>query len=198
MSGHGERHGARQPERFDPGTAAVLDDPARFTYLPVEEVEALLALPKGGLLVDFGAGTGAYARALARLRPDARVVALDEQPEMLALLRERLAADPVPNVSPLLATAEALAPLAGRADGVLALNVLHELGDAALDSLRGLLKDSGRAVFIDWNAEAERPVGPPRNHVYDPVSARSRLGRAGFRVTGERLFSCHYALVAWR
>jgi len=61
----GDRHGARQPERFDPARAALLDDPARFEYLPPDEVFTMLAAPTGGRVVDFGAGTGAYAIELA-------------------------------------------------------------------------------------------------------------------------------------
>lgn len=185
------RHGARQPERFDPARAAKLDDPARFEYLPVSEVAALLDVPQGGLLVDFGTGTGAYARELALLRPDVTVVAFDEQPEMLALLEKK---SPLPNLRPTLSSE----PYAGRADRVLALNVLHELGDEALRSSAGLLKPGGKAVFIDWNAEVERPIGPPRDHVYSPSEAKARLSSLGWRVDGERTFRWHYAYLCSR
>jgi SAM-dependent methyltransferase len=193
-----ERHGAKQPERFDPAKAAALDDPARFASLPAEELERLLDLPRGGLLVDFGTGTGTYARALARLRPDAEIAALDEQPRMLELLRDRLSAEPRPNVRPVLSDEAGLAPLRGRADRVLALNVLHELGDDALDSLARLLKRGGRALFVDWSADVERPVGPPRDHVYGLSQAKERLGRFGWTLVGEKLFDYHYALLGAR
>ena len=55
--GH-ERHGAKQPNRFDPARAAILDDPARFEYVPVDMLLAMLDVPNGGTLVDFGTGTG--------------------------------------------------------------------------------------------------------------------------------------------
>jgi hypothetical protein len=34
-----ERHGAAQPNRFDPARAVRLDDPARFAYLPPLEID---------------------------------------------------------------------------------------------------------------------------------------------------------------
>jgi SAM-dependent methyltransferase len=191
-----DRHGAKQPERFDPARAARLDDPARFEYLSPAEVLELLDAPHGAAVVDFGTGTGTYALAIARLRPDLRLIALDEQPEMLALLRTKLAADYLANVEPV--GNEALPALRGRVSRLLAINVLHELGDAALGELRDLLAGDGLATFIDWSGDVERPVGPPRDHVYTPSEARTRLAGAGFHIQGERRFPYHYALVARR
>src|SRR5690348_5781776 len=188
---HADRHGARQPERFDPERAARLDDPARFEYVPPQEVARLLSLPPNAKLLDFGTGTGTYAIELARLRPDVEVFALDEQPAMLDLLREKLAAASLPNLKPL--PAGQSDGLEGLIDRVLALNVLHELGDEALKSLRALLKPGGKALFIDWNAEVDRPVGPPRDHVYTPAEARARLESIGFKAEAERSFPYHYA-----
>ena len=87
--GDEDRHGARQPERFDPVRAALLDDPSRFGYLPPDEIFDMLAAPADGRIVDFGTGIGTYAIELARSRPDLEVIALDEQEKMLALLRAK-------------------------------------------------------------------------------------------------------------
>ena len=190
---HRERHGAKQPERFDPGGWARLDDPARFEYLPPKEVLALLDAPHGATVVDFGTGTGTYALEIARLRPDVHVIALDEQPQMLDLLRAKLQTDPPPNVEPV--GIEALPRLRGAVPRILAINVLHEVGDAALTDLRDLLTAEGNLVVIDWNAEVERPVGPPRAHVYAPSEARARLEKNGFEVVRDCLFAYHYALI---
>lgn len=190
--GH-ERHGAKQPNRFDPARAAVLDDPARFAYVPPDALVALLELPAGGTLVDFGTGTGLYALEIARRRPDARVIALDEQPPMLAHVRDAIARAGLGNVEAV--SPEAVGALAGSVDRVLALNVLHELGDGALDELRSLLAAGATAVVVDWNAEIERPVGPPRDHVYDVADAAARLTGAGFRIVSRSAFPYHHAFV---
>jgi SAM-dependent methyltransferase len=193
---HHDRHGAKQPERFDPARAARLDDPARFGYLPPADVAALLDAPRGGVVVDFGTGTGTYAIELARAHPDLRVVALDEQEPMLELLRAKLAKAPLSNVEPVLSGTEAATRLKGTADRVLALNVLHELGDEALQELASLLKPKGSALFIDWNGAVERPAGPPRDHVYTPAEGRARVEQAGLATIAERLFPFHYAVVS--
>ena len=188
-----ERHGAKQPNRFDPARAAILDDPARFAYVPVEALLELLEIPVDGTLVDFGAGTGLYALEIARRRPDVRVIALDEQPQMLAHVRDAIARSGLGNVEAM--SSDAVEALAGSADSLLGLNVLHELGDHALGDVRSLLDAGGKAVFVDWNAEVERPVGPPRDHVYDVADAEARLIGAQFEIVSKRMIAYHYAFV---
>ncbi len=189
-----DRHGARQQERFNPERASKLDDPARFEYLPVQEIARLLDVPSGGKLVDFGTGTGTYAIELARLRPDIEVIAMDELPQMLDRLRAKPAAAELTNLKPMLISE--VGDLEKKVDRVLALNVLHELGDEALRNLGALLKTDGAALFIDWNAEVERPAGPPADHLYASGEARTRLERIGFKIEVEHPFSYHYGLRA--
>lgn len=191
-----ERHGAKQPRRFDPARAALLDDPARLSYLPPKDVLAFLDAPRDAMVIDFGTGTGTYALALAHLRHDLRIVAIDEQPEMLALLQAKLEREHVANVEA--AASDAVRMLRGCADRVLAINVLHELGDRAISELRGLLKPAGVALFIDWSADVERPVGPPPDHVYTLSEAKTRLETNGFFALRERRFPYHYAVVVRR
>jgi SAM-dependent methyltransferase len=173
-----QREGAKQPERFDAHKADRLDDPSRFEYLPPEKIVALLDLPRGSTVVDFGTGTGTFAIRVAQARPDVTVVALDEQPEMLDRLRAKPEATSLANLRP--ALPDQLPGLRGRADRVLAMNVLHELGDDALAALGSLLGPEGFVIFIDWNAEVDRPVGPPKDHVYGPREAAERLERHGY------------------
>jgi SAM-dependent methyltransferase len=190
---HDDRHGAKQPDRFDPARAAILDDPARFAYVSPDTLLAELAPAHAATLVDFGAGTGLYAIALAQRRPDLWIVALDEQPAMLDHVRAAVERAGVGNVEAVDGTSSTLR---GSADRILALNVLHELGDAALAELRTLLNSDGMALFVDWNADAERPVGPPRDHVYGVGEAAERLRSAGFAVEVRAPLPYHYVLAA--
>jgi SAM-dependent methyltransferase len=186
------RSGARQRERFDPRRADILDDASRLSYVPPEKILKLLDPPKGGLIVDFGAGTGMYAILLAQARPDATVIALDEQPEMLERLRAKPEARRLKNLRTALPGEMKI--VQGRADRVLALNVLHELGDEAVGELTALLSATGFAICIDWNAEADRPVGPPKDHVYAPGEAVARLEHLGYSVDQLETFPYHFVL----
>lgn len=97
-----------------------------------------------GVVVDFGAGTGAYALPLATLLPGVSILALDEPPEMLDLLRAKLATEPHPNVRTV--TPSELPAFAGTIDRVLAINVLHEIGDRDLAAISPLLARRTRAL----------------------------------------------------
>jgi len=192
---HG-RHGAKQPNRFDPARAAKLDDPSRFDYLPPAKIAELLAAPAGACVIDFGTGTGTFAIDLAMRRPDLEIVALDEQPEMLEMLRAKPASSQLKNLKP--AFTDALGEYREKADRILAINVLHELGDEALSGLVELLKPNGLVLIVDWRADVERPVGPPRDHVYDAGEARKRIEGFGLKAEREEMLPYHYVLLARR
>ncbi len=179
-------------KKFDPARAAVLDDDERLGYVDPIDVLALLDIPAGGVVVDFGAGTGLYTVEIAERRPDAQVIALDEQPTMLERIRAKPRASRrnievrLPDVIP---------ARAGTVDRVLGLNVLHELDDEDFRAIASLLRPDGVAVLIDWNPGVERPRGPDAKHLYDTDDARALLERFGFDVTPAGDFPYHLAFV---
>jgi len=193
---HDSRHGAKQPEVFNPARAALLDSRDRFDYLPPDRIFAHLDPPQGGLVVDFGAGTGRFSIELAQRRPDLRVIALDEQPEMLKLLEAKPAARQLANIRPVLA--DEIGSLKGAADRILAMNVLHEVGDATLRGMSRLLKPQGSLLIVDWNSAVDRPIGPPKDHTHTPEEALARLGKAGFEAISLEPLRYHFVLRAER
>ena len=183
MSTHRHPSDEQQRRRFDPSRAQRLDDPARFAYLSVADVVAFVDAPPNGVVVDFGTGTGTYALGFAQARPDCTVVGIDVQPEMLEMLRAKPDAARVRSGGP-----EMLARLSGTIDRVFAINVLHELDDEHIRELFAALGPAARVVFIDWNADVERPAGPPKERLYGPDEAERHLARLGFVLERRTLF----------
>lgn len=108
-------------------------------------------LPEGGTAVDVGCGTGTFAVALKTSRPDAEVVGVDGDEEILALARAKPDADRVEWREGL---AQELPVPAESADVVTISLVLHHLlledKRKALGEMKRILKPGGRLHVADW------------------------------------------------
>jgi ubiquinone/menaquinone biosynthesis C-methylase UbiE len=149
--------------KFDPANAARLLLDERAEFHPPKEVLALLDLHPGQIVADVGCGPGFYTLPIARaVAPGGEVFALDIRPEMLALLRERLSAERIDHVRPMLSQESVLPLEDGGCGRLVATFLLHELVDpsALLAEVRRVLRPNGRGLAVDWEPR-ESPVGPP-------------------------------------
>ncbi|MEZ5739321.1 MAG: class I SAM-dependent methyltransferase [Burkholderiaceae bacterium] len=110
----------------------------------LRRVEDLLSTEQD--VLEIGCGTGSSALRLAPFTR--RLLATDVSPEMIAIAREKLAAQSLPNLG--FAVADADAPVAGPSefDVVLAFNLLHLVSDldGALKQVVQTLRPGGRLV----------------------------------------------------
>ncbi len=155
---------------------------------PDEVIEALKI--EGRTVAEVGAGPGYFTLRLAEaVGRKGTVLAVEVEPKLLGILRDRLDENEVSNVTPVLALAED--PLLPRAscDVILAVNSFHHFHElpAYLRKLKGALKRRGRIVNVDFH-DRETPVGPPVDHRLSRSDFLAAARKAGLHLVREHEF----------
>jgi ubiquinone/menaquinone biosynthesis C-methylase UbiE len=161
-----------------------LDRPEREREEEPDRAVEALALKPGAVVADLGAGSGYFTVRLARrVGPSGRVFAADIQPEMLSLLRARIAREQLANVV-VLQSAENDPRLPARScDLILMVDVYHELAQpqVILGKLLASLKPDGRLVLVEYRKEDPAvPIRP--EHKMSVAEARLELEASGFQL----------------
>lgn len=152
-------------------------------------------------VADFGAGSGAYALAIARhLEGSGIVYALDVQKDLLRRLHNEAKAQNLKNVEILWADLEAPGGSKlsdGLLDIVLISNLLFQVDDkpAVLAEAKRIVKSGGRVAIIDWS-ESFGGMGPHPESVVTREAAYAFAQEAG--LTFQKEFPAgahHYGLV---
>lgn len=141
-----------------------------------------LGLKPDNVVADIGAGTGYFAFRMAPLVPKGKVLAVDIQPEMLAIVREKSQTTGVVNVQPVLGRDDdpGLAP--GSVDLVLMVDVYHEFSRPC-EMMRAVvqaLKPGGRVALVEYRAEDPGvPIKPL--HKMSRAQAEKEMAAVGLR-----------------
>lgn len=160
--------------------AGWLERPAREAEERTDRLIRRLPLEPDDVVADIGAGTGYFTLPVAARVPDGRVYAVDIQPEMLSLLRRRLADAAVDNVVPVLGTIENPRLPAGAIDLAFIVDAYHEfshpreMGEALVAALR----PGGLLVLVEYRAEDPAvPIKPL--HKMSAAQARREMAALG-------------------
>jgi SAM-dependent methyltransferase len=144
-----------------------------------------LGLAPGMVVADVGAGSGYITTRMARrVAPGGRVYATDIQPEMLAILAERIADEKLDNVTTVLGLEADPKLPAGALDLELLVDVYHELSEpqAMLRGLRAALKPGGRLVLLEYRKE-DPAVPILELHKMTVEQAKQEVEAEGFTLT---------------
>jgi ubiquinone/menaquinone biosynthesis C-methylase UbiE len=136
--------------------AGWLDRPERVKEERTDKLLKALALKTGAVVADVGAGSGYFTFPMAKqVAPRGKVLAVDIQKEMLALIRQRMKARKVSNVEPILGTETDPKLPAGAVDLILLVDVYHEFSHPyeMTKAMVRALKPGGRLVFVEYRLE---------------------------------------------
>lgn len=140
-----------------------------------------LPLEQDDVVADVGAGTGYFSFRIAPSVPRGEVLAVDIQPEMLAIIRERAQEEGVDNVRGIRGSVTDPNLPDGGVDLALIVDAYHEFShprEMAL-ALRRALRPGGRLVLVEYRAE-DPSVPIKRLHKMSEAQARRELEAAGF------------------
>lgn len=121
-----------------------------------EKMLKALGVKPGQTVCDMGCGNGFYTLPLAKfVGPKGKVFAVDIQPEMLTLLRERAGAAQIKNIKPLLGTLVDPKLPEREIDLILLVDVYHEFShpEQMLAAMRKSLKPGGRVALVEFRLE---------------------------------------------
>jgi ubiquinone/menaquinone biosynthesis C-methylase UbiE len=191
---HGHGHGNGGGRHGNPADLAAyiarLEDPAREAWQKPDDVIAALGIAPGSVVAEVGGGSGYFALRLARAVGNAGAVfAVDVEPALLEVFRDRVRDSGARNVTPVLALPDdPLLPPAS-CDRIVVVNTYHHFpdGPAYLRRLTRALKPGGTIANIDFH-DREIPVGPPIELRVAEEDFRKDVAAAGLRVMAAPTF----------
>ena len=140
-----------------------LNRPGRIQEEMPDEVVANMGLEPDHVVADIGAGSGYFSFRIAKLVPQGKVMAVDIQPEMLALIENQKREDNVTNIEGVLGAVDNpnLAP--NSIDAAIMVDAYQEFDHPfeMIDGIYKALRPGGRIFFLEYRGEDDSvPIRP--------------------------------------
>ena len=148
---------------------------------------ANLGLKRGMTVCDLGCGNGFHTLKMAELVGEkGAVLAVDIQPEMLSLLRERMEFAGIENVTPILGSIHNPRLPKESVDLILLVDVYHEFShpEPMLKAMRDALKPDGRIALVEYREE-DPDVPIKRLHKMSKKQILKEFPPNGFKLVEE-------------
>ena len=143
--------------------AGWLERPGRERQERTDLLIAGLNLSEDFVVADIGAGTGYFSFPVAQRVPQGRVLSVDIQPEMLALIEQRKARENVANLEAILGEEDDPKLPNNEIDLAFIVDAYHEFSFPREmgERLREALTPGGQLVLVEYRAEDPRvPIKP--------------------------------------
>ena len=135
--------------------ASWLERPDRTQEEQPQQMVAALKLESTDVVADIGAGTGYISQLLARQVPNGKVLAVDVQSEMVALLKQRINNSKIANIQPQLGTEKSPELPPASIDLAIMVDAYHEFSypREMMTDIVSALKPDGRVVLAEYRGE---------------------------------------------
>jgi ubiquinone/menaquinone biosynthesis C-methylase UbiE len=151
---------------------------------PEKALDAI-GIASGSTVADVGAGSGYFTVRMAhRVGATGRVFANDLQPQMLAMLKNRLDRERLQNVTLIQGTVDDPRLPPGALDLILMVDVYHEFSQPQimLRRMREALKPGGRLVLLEYRKEDPSvPIRP--EHKMSVAEAKLEVEAEGYTLS---------------
>lgn len=202
-SGHaGGHHQHQHQHRFHSVDWSVhaFEDPKREAWQKPDKVVATLGLQPGQTVADIGASTGYFARRLAHMvGAHGHVLALDIEAPVMDYLRARARREGLVGLEARTCSPSTAGLAPASVDAILIVDTVHHLEDRPryLRELRRALRPGGQLAIVDFRADREVPVGPPKAMRIPEAAMKAELRAAGFtKVVSHDFLPYQYFVVA--
>jgi ubiquinone/menaquinone biosynthesis C-methylase UbiE len=132
-----------------------LERPDRATEEQPQKMVVALKLKSTDVVADIGAGTGYISQLIARQVPEGKVLAVDVQPEMIELLKQRIKKSKIANIQPQLGTEQSPELPPASIDLAIMVDAYHEFSypREMMVGIVSALKPGGRVVLTEYRGE---------------------------------------------
>lgn len=140
-----------------------LNRPSRIEEEMPDAVVENMNLADDEVVADIGAGSGYFSFRIAKKVPKGKVLAVDIQPEMLALIEAQKAEDGVDNVEGILGAVDDPNLPPASIDAALMVDAYHEFSHPfeMIEGIYDALRPGGRIFLLEYRGEdASVPIRP--------------------------------------
>lgn len=143
--------------------AGWLNRPGRISEEMPDEVVENMNLAADEIVADIGAGSGYFAFRIAKKVPQGKVLAVDIQPEMLALIEEQKEEEGVMNIEGVMGQIDDPNLPPNSINAAIMVDAYHEFSHPfeMIDGINTALKPGGRIFLLEYRGEdASVPIRP--------------------------------------
>ena len=141
-----------------------------------------LNLNPSDTVADIGAGSGYFSFRMAKLVPKGQVFAVDISPQMIGIVRSKMAQEEVNNVVPVQSTIKQTKLPPNSVDAALIVDAYHEFSHPLemATSILTSLKPGGKLILIEYRME-DPSVPIKLLHKMTEKQAKAEMKNAGFK-----------------